>query len=62
MRLAQDDRVSRDQFLLFMESLFDRLDADKDGFLNIQELEGLIPMLREKATGRNADRGLNAAP
>jgi len=52
MRLAQDDRVSRDQFLLFMESLFDRLDADKDGFLNIQELEGLIPVLREKATGR----------
>jgi Ca2+-binding EF-hand superfamily protein len=37
----QNGKVSRDEFMAFMKSEFDRLDVSKDGELDVNEMTGL---------------------
>lgn len=39
MDADKDGRVSKAEFMSFMEAEFDRLDKNKDGYLNVKELE-----------------------
>jgi hypothetical protein len=44
-------KVSREEFMRFMEAEFDRLDKNKDGLLDLNELRLLLPSLRHPARG-----------
>jgi hypothetical protein len=35
----KDGRVSKKEWMSFMEAEFDRLDKDKDGYVNVKDLE-----------------------
>jgi pyruvate/2-oxoglutarate dehydrogenase complex dihydrolipoamide acyltransferase (E2) component len=39
MDVDNDGRISHAEFMAFMEAEFKRLDLDKDGYLNLKELE-----------------------
>jgi hypothetical protein len=39
MDADQDGKISHAEFMAFMEAEFQRLDLDKDGYLNLKELE-----------------------
>jgi hypothetical protein len=47
----RNGKVSREEFTNFMAAEFDRLDINKDGELDVQELTGL--RVRRSATNRN---------
>lgn len=44
-------KVSKEEFMSFMEKEFDLLDKNKDGVLDLNELRKLIPSLRHPAVG-----------
>jgi len=50
----RNDKVSKQEFMRFMEEEFDPLDVNKDGVPDVSELEKLIPSLRhpQKGPGR----------
>lgn len=43
--------VSKEEFMHFMSDEFDRLDTNKDGVLDIKELEKLLPSLKHPSRG-----------
>jgi hypothetical protein len=49
----KNGKVSRQEFMRFMNAEFDRLDVNKDGELDVKELTGLrvIPTKRPGGTG-----------
>ncbi|HMK87979.1 MAG TPA: hypothetical protein VK437_18580 [Steroidobacteraceae bacterium] len=46
MDTDRNGKVSKEEFMQFMEQEFDRLDTNKDGVLDVSELEKLVPALR----------------
>ena len=51
MDTDRNGKVSKEEFMQFMEQEFDRLDTNKDGVLDVSELEKLVPSLRRATTG-----------
>lgn len=52
MDTDRNGQVSKEEFMRFMEKEFDLLDVNKDGVLDVSELERLVPSLRRGAPSR----------
>jgi hypothetical protein len=44
-------KVSKEEYMQFMDKEFDALDRNKDGVLDLAELKRLVPRMRHPSTG-----------
>lgn len=51
MDTDRNGKVSKEEFMQFMAKEFDILDVNKDGVLDVSELEKLVPSLRHPQGG-----------
>ena len=51
MDTEKNGKVAKEEFLNFMAKEFDRLDTSKDGVLDVNELNGLLPSLGHPTKG-----------
>ena len=52
MDTDQNGRVSKDEWMRFMEAEFDHLDVDHSGYLTAQEIRGLLSPGKRRPGGR----------
>lgn len=51
MDTDRNGKVSREEFMRFMAEEFDRLDINKDGMLDVHELDKLVASLNHPVSG-----------